>query len=64
MQADFTHIRRGRDSLLVFLATLGYSRMSWVRFTADECADTLCRCIGEAFACFSGAPQQVLFENA
>jgi hypothetical protein len=26
MQVDFTHIRRGRDPLLAFLATLGYGR--------------------------------------
>lgn len=64
MQADFTHIRRGRDPLLAFVATLGYSRMSWVRFTSDERADTLCRCIGEAFAYFGGVPQHVLFDNA
>src|SRR5690606_8906124 len=25
MQADFTHIRRGRDPLMAFVATLGYS---------------------------------------
>jgi transposase len=26
MQVDFTHIRRGRDPLLAFVATLGYGR--------------------------------------
>jgi hypothetical protein len=40
MQVDFTHIRRGRDSLLAFVATLGYSRASWVCFTSNERADT------------------------
>ncbi|MBV6307401.1 IS21 family transposase, partial [Candidimonas humi] len=64
MQADFTHIRRGRDPLLAFVATLGYSRMAWVKFTTDERADTLCRCIGEAFDYFGGVPQHVLFDNA
>jgi transposase len=64
MQADFTHIRRGRDPLLAFVATLGYSRMSWVRFTTDERAETLCACIGEAFVYFGGVPQHVLFDNA
>jgi hypothetical protein len=33
MQADFTVVRRGREPLLAFVATLGYSRASWVRFT-------------------------------
>ena len=36
MQADFTTIRRGRDRLLAFVATLGYSRTSYVRFTCRE----------------------------
>src|SRR5665213_1678385 len=42
MQADFTHVRRGRDPLLAFVATLGYSRASFVRFTQGEDAATLC----------------------
>ena len=42
MQADFTVVRRGRDPLLAFVATLGYSRASFVRFTTDETAETLC----------------------
>ena len=29
MQVDFTVIRRGREPLLAFVATLGYSRASW-----------------------------------
>ena len=36
MQADFTVVRRGRDPLLAFVATLGYSRASFVRFTTGE----------------------------
>jgi AcrR family transcriptional regulator len=36
MQADFTVVRRGRDPLLAFVATLGYSRASCVRFTRGE----------------------------
>ncbi|RBP35564.1 hypothetical protein DFR37_1161, partial [Eoetvoesiella caeni] len=32
---------RGRDPLIAFVATLGYSRASWVRFTNNERADTL-----------------------
>jgi len=41
LQADFTHVRRGRDPLLAFVATLGYSRASFVRFTVAEDAITL-----------------------
>ncbi len=64
MQADFTHIRRGRDPLIAFVATLGYSRMTWVRFTRDERAETLRFCIAEAFKYFDGVPQHVLLDNA
>jgi transposase len=64
MQADFTHVRRGRDPLLAFVATLGYSRASYVRFTPDETAATLCSCIREALAYFGGVPSHVLFDNA
>lgn len=64
MQADFTHIRRGRDPLLAFVATLGYSRSSWVRFTTDERAETWFGCLRQAFFHFGGVPQHVLFDNA
>jgi transposase len=64
MQADFTVIRRGREPLLAFVATLGYSRASWVRFTAGEDAATLCACVREALLYFGGVPQHVLFDNA
>jgi transposase len=64
LQADFTVIRRGRDALLAFVATLGYSRASFVRFTTDETAETLCACVREALVYFGGAPRHVLFDNA
>jgi transposase len=64
MQADFTVIRRGRDPLLALVATLGYSRASFVRFTASEDAVTLCACLEEALAFFGGVPEHILFDNA
>lgn len=64
MQADFTHVRRGRDPLLAFVATLGYSRSSFVRFTVSEDAMTLCTCLREALAYFGGVPAHVLLDNA
>lgn len=64
MQADFTVIRRGREPLLALVATLGYSRASFVRFTAREDAATLCECLSEAFVYFGGTPEHVLFDNA
>jgi transposase len=64
MQADFTMVRRGRDPLLAFVATLGYSRATFVRFTTDETAETLCACVREALVYFGGVPHHVLFDNA
>lgn len=64
MQADFTTVRRGRDPLLAFVATLGYSRASFVRFTVDEDAVTLVTCLRAAFEFFGGVPQHVLLDNA
>lgn len=64
MQADFTVVRRGRDPLLAFVATLGYSRASWVRFTPSEDSHTLCACLRDALAFFGGVPRHVLFDNA
>lgn len=64
MQADFTVIRRGREPLLAFVATLGFSRASWVRFTEGEDTETLIGCMREAFVQFGGVPRHVLFDNA
>lgn len=36
MQVAFTVIRRGRDPLLAFVATLGWSRASYVLFSRRE----------------------------
>jgi transposase len=63
MQVDFTHIRRGRAPLLAFVATLGYSRASWVHFTVREDAVTFARCVAQSFEYFGGVPQHVLFDN-
>jgi transposase len=63
MQADFTTIRHGRDRLLAFVATLGFSRATFVRFTrAEQFADWRDGLIG-AFEYFGGVPREVLFDN-
>jgi transposase len=65
MQADFTTVRRGRgDALLALVATLGYSRATFVKFTTDETASTLCAALREAFDYFGGVAAEVLFDNA
>jgi transposase len=63
LQADFTHVRRGRDPLLALVATLGYSRASYVAFGDREDAGALCTGLREAFDYFGGVPQHVLFDN-
>lgn len=63
MQADFTHVRRGRDPLIALVATMGYSRATFVKFTAREDAATLCTGLREAFGYFGGVPEHVLFDN-
>jgi transposase len=63
MQADFTTVRRGRNPLIALVATMGYSRASFVKFTAGEDAATLCGALREALDYFGGVPEHVLFDN-
>ena len=63
MQADFTHVGRGRDPLIALVATLGYSRATFVKFTTREDATTLCAGLCEAFDYFGGVPEHALFDN-
>lgn len=64
MQVDFTVIRRGRDPLLAFVATLSFSRASFVRFSAREDSLAWCSGLEHAFAYFGGVSRTVLFDNA
>jgi transposase len=54
MQADFATIRRGRDRLAVFIATLGWSRATYVEFVTDERLETLLGCHERAFTSSAG----------
>lgn len=63
LQVDFTHVRRGRAPLLAFVATLGYSRATYVRFTEREDAVTFAQCVAQSLQYFGGVPQHVLFDN-
>lgn len=63
MQADFTTVRRGRDPLIALVATMGYSRATFVKFAPGEDARTLCTGLREAFDYFGGVPEHVLFDN-
>lgn len=64
MQVDFTIIRRGREPLKAFVATLGYSRACFVRFSEREDSAAWMEGLREAFAYFGGVTQEVLFDNA
>jgi transposase len=64
LQADFTTIRRGRWPLKAFVATLGFSRATFIRFTEREDSDTLLSCLRQAFQAFGGVTAEVLFDNA
>jgi transposase len=64
MQVDFTTIRRGRDPLKAFVATLGYSRATFVLFSAREDSQAWLTGLREAFAYFGGVPGEALFDNA
>lgn len=63
MQADFATIRRGKDRLAVFIATLGWSRAAFVEFVTDERMETLLGCHERAFSYFGGVPREVLYDN-
>ncbi len=64
LQVDFTTIKRGRKSLKAFVATLGYSRASYVVFSESEKQDDWLNGIEGAFDYFGGVPKELLFDNA
>lgn len=63
MQCDWVVFRRGKAPLSAFVATLGHSRASFVRFVCDEKLDTLLACHEQAFEYFGGVTREVLYDN-
>jgi len=63
MQVDWCVFRRGANPLSAFVATLGYSRASYVEFVTSERFEVLRHCHEQAFAWFGGVPQTVLYDN-
>lgn len=61
MQVDW--IEFPKEGLSAFVATLGYSRMSYVQYVTDEKLETLIACHMNAFAYFGGVPEEVLYDN-
>jgi transposase len=64
LQIDFTTIRRGKNSLKAFVATLGFSRATYVRFSEYEQQADWLTGIEEALHYFGGVPRHLLFDNA
>lgn len=64
MQIDFTTIRRGRHTLKAFVATLGYSRATYVQFFDNEKVEAWKTGIIEACHFFEGVPKEILCDNA
>ena len=63
MQVDWVVFRRGKNRLSAFVATMGYSRASFVEYVSDEKIETLLACHEHAFEYFGGIPKQVLYDN-
>lgn len=63
MQADFVVFRRRQSPMSAFVATLGYSRMTFVRFVPDESFESVRDSLLLAFDYFGGVPREILFDN-
>jgi transposase len=61
MQVDWVEFRK--DGLSAFVATMGYSRASYVEYVEDEKLETLIQCHMNAFSYFGGVPQEALYDN-
>jgi transposase len=63
MQVDWVVFRRNGKRLSAFVATLGYSRASYVEFATNEKLETLLNCHSNAFDYFGGVPEEILYDN-
>jgi transposase len=61
MQVDWVEFPK--DNLSAFVATMGYSRASYVEYVTDEKIDTLIQCHLNAFKYFGGVPKEGLYDN-
>lgn len=64
LQVDFTIIRRNNQPLKAFVATLGYSRASYVYFFDNERSEAWLTGLRQCFEFFGGVPKEALFDNA
>jgi transposase len=63
MQVDWAIIRSGRDPVSAFVATLGYSRATYIEFVTNQTFKVLKACHENAFDYFGGVPAEVLYDN-
>jgi transposase len=63
MQVDWAVFRRSHPRLSALIATLGFSRMTYVEFVDNERLETLLLCLHHAFEALGGVPHDVLFDN-
>ncbi len=66
MQVDWIEFRKAGHAqglLAAFVATLGYSRASFVEFVTDIRLETLLACHQRAFDYFGGVPREALYDN-
>jgi len=63
MQADWCEFRKGKDPLYAFVATLGFSRETFVAYTTSLAFNALRECHEAAFSFFGGVPHEVLYDN-
>lgn len=64
MQIDFTTLVYRKQRYKAFVATLGYSRMSYVEFFDNEKTESWRKGIIHAYEYFGGVTRQLLFDNA
>jgi len=61
MQVDWVEFPK--EGLSAFVATMGYSRASYVEYVTDERIETLISCHMNAFSYFGGVPHEGLYDN-
>jgi transposase len=63
MQVDFAHFKHEGRCFYAFVAVLGYSRMTFVKFVDNQRIDTVIKCHEEAFEYYGGVPKKGLYDN-
>ncbi len=63
MQVDWATMRTGKKPIYAFVATLGYSRATYIEFVTQQTISVLQSCHENAFEYFEGVPQEILYDN-